>query len=136
MSRLLLVQSSPLGRELLEQGLDLICCQANTQYRASSQRGPRGPLQNKGETMRAALVYTCSLGASGAGLNGSQGQRDNGPVKGLGGGVAGGRQGRGGGCASEQDDFGQAEGLVLNGNVVTGNTTGIWQTLLIYEAPG
>lgn len=86
--------------------------------------------------MRAALVCTCSLGASGAGLNGSQGQRDDGPVKSLGAGVALGRQGREGGFASEQYDFGQAQGLVLNGNVVIGNTTGIWQTLLIYQAPG
>lgn len=67
--------------------------------------------------MRAALVYTCSLGASGTGPNGSQGQRDDGLVTGLGAGVAGGRQGREGGSASEQDDFGQAQGLVLNGNV-------------------
>lgn len=55
--------------------------------------------------------------AQGASDSRSQGQRDDGLVTGLGAGVAGGRQGREGGSASEQDDFGQAQGLVLNGNV-------------------
>ena len=62
MGHLVSAPTSPLGWELLEQETGLIHYQACSQHRASSQRGSREPLQNKGE--RAVLVWTCSLGIS------------------------------------------------------------------------